>query len=250
MKAFRSAILIVVFLWGAMAWAQGFDEVLPTQHNLSPNGPRASVRDVCLVCHVEPVTGQSAPSAGLESAAMPLWDPRNPIVAFPPLPQVQPPSGKGGPDDRPFGPSFHCLACHDGVLGNDVHQPGLPNGSDLGKESVLNQDITRSSNHPDSIRYPRKPSGEFLTRLANPNLKRYWSIPDRDENGVVIPTGPQSVNLGLQNIDHEDPLQAAGLVRTYLGVMHCDTCHNPHINQDRPFLRVPPKKLCLVCHQR
>jgi predicted CXXCH cytochrome family protein len=85
---------------------------------------------------------------------------------------------------------------------------------------------------------------------ADPKLKRYWSIPDRDENGLILPTGPVSANLGLQNIDANDPDQTAGLVRTFSGVMRCESCHNPHDNNIQPYLRVPNKTLCLSCHER
>lgn len=256
MKWVWAFILALVTLYPKGIWAQGFDEVLVSKHNLFPGGPKAVIRDVCLICHVEqfeePLTVKRVASPDLEQIRMPRWDPQNTPKDFLPLPGVPPPSGRGGPDPRPFGPSFRCLSCHDGVLGNDVHPLGFSSGRGEARsqEMISAREGTRSPDHPDSILYPRKPSGEFLGHRADPNLLRYWSIPDRDESGMIIPTGPRSMNLGLQDINPTDSTQTAGLVRTFLGVIHCDTCHNPHLDRSRPFLRLPAQNLCLVCHQR
>jgi predicted CXXCH cytochrome family protein len=165
---------------------------------------------------------------------------------------MEPLMGKGEPDKRPFGPSFGCLTCHDGALGSDVHQRSFSAEREGDRIRVMTsvKEASRLTDHPDSIRYPRKTTGEFSANSANPNLKRYWSIPDRDIDGVIIPTGPNSVSLGLMNIEPDDALQATGLVRTFLGMIHCDSCHNPHVDHNRPYLRVPSNDLCLVCHQR
>jgi predicted CXXCH cytochrome family protein len=278
MKAFLIIFLMIGFLWNAGVFAQGFDEVLVTSHNLSVGGGDSLIRDVCLVCHVEPVSAVSpqvveALPMGLQAeepdlgdeflnqplaplsdpdAFRPLWDSNYTTDFFLPLPEMEPLVGKGEPDKRPFGPSFHCLTCHDGALGTDVHQRGFSAGGegDRIREMITVKEDSRLLDHPDSVIYPRKTTGEFSAKSANPNLKRYWSIPDRDINGVIIPTGPNSVSLGLMNIEPDNALQATGLVRTFFGVIHCDSCHNPHLDQNRPFLRVPTHDLCLVCHQR
>lgn len=279
LKALGAMLLITGLLWPRVVWAQGFDDVLVTKHNLFPGGPDALIHDVCLICHVEqfadtsPQVAEALPmvfKAELlnfeggtlavkpvtlsepEQIRMPQWDPQNTPQAFLSLPVVPPPFGRGDPDHRPFGPSFHCLTCHDGVLGNDVHQLGFVGGRGEARsgEMTAAQEGVRSPDHPDSILYPRKPTGELLGHRTDPKLGRYWSIPDRDENGMIIPTGPRSANLGLQDIDPSDPAQTTGLIRTFLGVIHCDTCHNPHLDQNRPFLRLPAQNLCLVCHQR
>ena len=275
---FLATVVLSGLLWCTGAWAQEFDEVLVTRHNLSVGGSDSLIRDVCLVCHVEPVSSVSpqvvealpmgmlseevdygdefslsaSPLPGLESVAAPLWDSADTTLFFLPLSEMEPLFGKEDPDKRPFGPSMGCLACHDGVIGNDIHRRGFSGGPEINrrKNSEFDGETKSSSNHPDSILYPRKPSGEFTGKQTDPNLKRYWSIADRQVEGVVIPTGPRSDYLGLAEIDPENPIQAIGLVRTLSGVIHCDTCHNPHVNLHRPFLRVPSKDLCLVCHQR
>ena len=224
------------------AAAQGFDQVLSSKHNVLPSGAAEQMKIVCGSCHIE----------GGGSKTPPAWDKKNPTRTFSFRHITQPPLGKGTPGTKPFGPSFDCLTCHDGVLGNNVHQLGfsgsVPTGDPAAVEAT--QAGPQTPDHPDSISYPREPDGRPAGARADPKLKRYWSIPDRDENGVTLPTGPKSAALTLQNIDPNDPVAAAGLVRTFMGVIHCDTCHNPHNNDVRPFLRVPHKTLCLVCHDR
>ena len=275
MKGFSFAILVSVLVIPGSAWADGFDEVLLTQHNLYPAGTDALIRDVCQVCHVEPIrdisprvanalpmgmsdqgpgegdlslSAESAPTTDFMPVAIPLWDAENTGHFFLPLPDIPPGIRDNKKDRRPFGPSFNCLTCHDGALGSDVHQPSVR--VDLTKSEDLQENRDRSPDHPDSIQYPRRPSGDFATSSPIPSLFRYWSIPDRNENGVVIPDGPMSAALNIESIDLDDPLQASVLIRTFLGTIHCDSCHNPHLNLHRPFLRVSAKDLCLSCHQR
>jgi predicted CXXCH cytochrome family protein len=184
---------------------------------------------------------------------VPAWDQNTSIKTFLPLPVTEAVRSNRGLDPlKPHGPSFDCLGCHDGVLGADVHQLGQVSGRTearvLEMQSVLN--APRPTDHPDSILYPRRPDGEMSSDRPDPSLQRYWAIPDRDENGTTLPTGPTAAALNLQNIDTSDPAQTSNLIRTFLGVIHCDTCHNPHVNANRPFLRLPAKDICLACHQR
>jgi len=222
--------------------AQEFNQVLSSKHNVLAAGPGAAMDTVCVSCHVE----------GKPTEAVPVWDKGNSIKSYPMHHITQPPAGKGTPETRPFGPSFDCLECHDGVLGNNVHQLGFSGGAPTGDADSIDaiQTGLRLTDHPDSIEYPREPDGRLLSDRTDPKLKRYWSIPDRNDEGIVLPTGPRSAALDLQNIDPNDPAAVSALVRTYLGVIHCDSCHNPHIDTIRPFLRAPNTTLCLVCHNR
>jgi predicted CXXCH cytochrome family protein len=160
--------------------------------------------------------------------------------------------GKGTPETKPFGPSFDCLTCHDGALGANIHQLGFSGSGPTDNPGALQalQTGLRTTDHPDSILYPRQPNGTSSPDRVDPKLNRYWSIPDRDENKFTMPTGPRSASLNLQSVDPGNPASASTLVRTFRGVIHCDSCHNPHNNEIRPFLRVPHKTLCLVCHDR
>jgi predicted CXXCH cytochrome family protein len=267
--------LLTGILLPSLVWAEGFDEVLLTRHNLFPGGTDALIRDVCQVCHIEPIrdisprvaealpmgmpvqpegsdigsrTAESAPAAEAQPVAFPLWDSQSREGFYLPLPKVKPDPVRKSKLVLPFGPSFDCLSCHDGVLGSDVHQI-TSNASDMGLSAVLDRQ-RGITDHPDSILYPRKSTGEFVGRDNEVRLLRYWSIPDRNENGLNIPKGPVSDRLGLDAIDLTDPVAASDLIRTFQGVIHCDSCHNPHNNVHRPFLRVAPKDLCLTCHQR
>lgn len=224
------------------AVAQGFDQVLSSKHNLLPGGPATPVDRVCGSCHVE----------GKDATRVPAWDKENSTKSFPLRHYSQPPMGQGTPETKPFGPSFDCLTCHDGVLGNNVHQLGVSGAApaDLSDAIAVLQTGLQMPDHPDSILYPREPDGRFSSDRTDPKLKRYWSIPDRDEKGVILPTGPKSAALNLQNIDPNDPAAASMLVRTFQGIIHCDSCHNPHDNDIRPFLRISEKTLCQVCHDR
>jgi predicted CXXCH cytochrome family protein len=238
-------LLVFTTVWvllKGIAGAQGFDQVLSSKHNVLPAGPASPMETVCGSCHIKSSSAQ----------AVPAWDKQNPTKAFQTNYVAPLPLGKGTPDTKPSGPSFDCLTCHDGVLGNNIHQLGFS-----GTAATYNPDAVealqtglRTPDHPDSILYPRHPDGRFADDRPDPKLKRYWSIPDRDDNGVTLPTGPRSAALNLQNIDPNDPAATASLVRTFKGVIHCDSCHNPHNNDTRPFLRVPHKTLCLVCHDR
>ena len=187
-----------------------------------------------------------------ESGETPLWNPNNQTRSFELWYSMVPSLEKGVKEIRPFGPSFVCLTCHDGVLGSNVHQLGVKGLKPINDPLGLNklQKGLQSPDHPDSIYYPRQPDGRMVEDRPGTKLKRYWSIPDRDEAGVILPTGPKSYALDLQQIDADDPIETSKLVRTYKGVIHCDSCHNPHDNAIRPFLRVSNKTLCLVCHDR
>lgn len=277
MKTIRWVAVLVILGGAGPVWGQGFDEVLLTRHNLFPGGPDSLVRDVCLVCHLEPIVGISprvaealpmgikiqgtdvplrtqaspvAPPPDFGKIPSALWDAQNPVRVYLPRPVVKPDPVKRTSFQLPFGPSFDCLTCHDGVLGGDVHRLGSGGRLILGRSADTDRELGRPTDHPDSVIYPRKPSGEFSGRNNEVRLERYWSIPDRNPGGLVVPDGPMSDYMHLDEVDLDDPLQTAGLIRTFEGIIHCDSCHNPHLNAHRPFLRVPPKDLCLTCHQR
>lgn len=194
----RATVLIFSFLSAGFVWAQGFDEVLLTSHNLFPGGPDSLVRDVCVVCHIEPIIGvsprvaealpmgvsvegevsegisfigESSFLSDADTVAMPLWDTQSSAMSFLPLARTTTNTSKYGENHRPYGPSFDCLTCHDGVLGSEIHLPPYTNGTSV--EELVKKGVSLSSagNHPFAIPYPRKPTGEFVARNANPSLK-------------------------------------------------------------------------------
>jgi len=81
-------------------------------------------------------------------------------------------------------------------------------------------------------------------------LSRYWALPDRHADGLTLPTAGASSYLDLPEGKISSPEMLSGLVRTSSGMVQCDSCHNPHSEKIRPFLRLPSATLCLVCHNR
>jgi len=236
--AWRSALFLML-LWPLVSqegWGVPTDQpvgavfssVNRTSHNLGFSSDKA-----CIFCHM---TGEAYNSSQASDAAAapkvvsfspPLWDKKTPIQSF----QLIPLSPVERPDaSQPFGPSSACLACHDGALATTMNEAKL--------------------NHPISIAYPRQPDGRFIPRRDSINLLRYWSIPDWTPSGIVLPTGPHSQYLSLPIGSDLPELSRATLVRTTLGYIHCDSCHNPHDDSTAPFLRASSKTLCLICHDR
>jgi len=237
--ACRSALFLMVLLqlisqdgWGAPSnqpVSAVFSSVNHTSHNLGFSNDEA-----CIFCHMagevyKPSQASDAAAAPRTvSFSPPLWDKKTSIQTFQliPLSPVETPESS-----HPFGPSSACLACHDGALAAGIHDARL--------------------NHPISLAYPRQPDGHFVPRRNTPNLLRYWSIPDRTPSGVILPTGPQSQYFSLPTGSNSGDLSvSATVVRTTLGYIHCDSCHNPHDNSTAPFLRASSKTLCLICHDR
>ncbi len=264
-KYLLSLLSIVGIFLGSSSWAAPlFDEVVRTSHNLLPSRDMAGVKDVCLSCHTdgqvlkeqedhpgsealtsspETPAAPSAPAAVLqEPSPGPLWSMRNKSQGFSLASSLW--SLERNVSRKPFGSSSACLTCHDGALAQDVH----------GESKVLGEPRTtreRFIDHPTAIPYPRRPDGIFATERPTPGSQRYWSIADRTRDGVVMPSGPVSSYFRPPDgMDPKDPEVGAMMVRTSYGVIHCDSCHNPHVNRYPPFLRTLPKDLCFVCHDR
>lgn len=243
MKALRAIVLITGLFQAESLSAGGFDQVMAGPHNLAASGPGTVREDVCLVCHMERIEEKPSNAPPLQQPHA-LWDTGNDVQNFMPSAQTSLIQGAASYNQR----HAACTDCHDGILGKDFQ--GFAGGGPASMAMTTAHSVNRSSNHPTNILYPRQPDGRAIGERPDPKLKRYWSIPDRNENGLVLPTGPVSTRLGLKDIDPNDPNQAAGLVHTVSGFIKCETCHDPHNNDTRPFLRVPHKTLCLVCHDR
>jgi predicted CXXCH cytochrome family protein len=125
-----------------------------------------------------------------------------------------------------------CLACHDGVLGQEIHR-------------AVTRDA-KTFDHPSNVVYPRRPDGRFVPERPTANQYRYWSIPDLRDGNLTLPTGPTSAILA--EADRTNPVSRT--VRTSDGMMQCGSCHDPHDNASAPFLRAPAQDLCFVCHDR
>jgi predicted CXXCH cytochrome family protein len=264
-KYFLSLLSISWILVSGSLWAAPpFDEVVKTPHNLLPARGLVGFKNVCLICHAdEQVLKEGEADRGEESAvprgegsnegtvpgrsmqeslAGPLWSPGSKDQTFTLISSLW--TLQSTVERKPFGSSSACLGCHDGALAKDVHeeQKGL-DGTRMTRGRPLD--------HPTSIPYPRLPNGIFATERPTPGSQRYWSIADRTGEGITMPSGPVSDLFKIPDgVDPKDPSVVALAVRTSYGIVHCDSCHNPHINQYPPFLRTPPRDLCFVCHDR
>lgn len=251
-----SVLSILILLTLILSWAAAdgiFDDVVTTRHNMG-----ITKADACIACHTSGMPNsqlKKEKSNGVVSEKLnivppPLWIKKagNSNQDYPFSPD------SSGRDIKPFGPSYDCLSCHDGVLARDVHGLGGTRAGSEVFEPRLDAQALEGKNpfdHPTSIIYPRRPDGVLEAKNPTVNQFRYWSIPDRDEKGVTMPTGPTSTYFEVpKGTDTKDPYIDALQVRTFKGVIHCDSCHNPHTDRNSSFLRMPIRSLCLACHDR
>jgi predicted CXXCH cytochrome family protein len=215
-----------------------FQSVVNSPHNFLARSEAPAGQRLCAACHAggpsDPgiallgvTQGEAAPSASDARPPAPLWqrDAATFTVAS------DDPTAKNAPS----GKSAACLGCHDGVLGLEVHQVGRP--------------ATPNFDHPYNAVYPRRANGQFRPERPTVNQYRYWSIPDLGPDGFVLPTGPISDRLIIPPEPSGDGTTPQ-VVRTSDGMVHCDSCHDPHDNGNAPFLRAPARDLCFICHNR
>lgn len=240
-------------------FASPLEEVFQTGHNLIV--PTEDARKSCEVCHTDTIPWQKNKDGtpGQKTvkviAPPPLWDQRHSAVSPYRTIQSLPPGEH--PYNHPTGTSMVCLSCHDGALGTDMHginvdtprlgaKADVPFDGMFGKRSA--PPLSRVD-HPISIPYPRKPNGKSTPSNPTVTQLRYWALPDRQADGLVLPTSGTSQYLDLP-VGVVSAEYLSSLVRTTEGMLECDSCHNPHSEKIRPFLRVPSASLCLVCHDR
>lgn len=215
---------------GPAAAQSPYEEVAETSHNFLG---ATNLQEVCLSCHVA-----SAGMPGDEQILLsnPLWGGGADLHgAF----ALEGPSPAGiGPEAADT--SGVCLECHDGVLATAIHrQEGRP---------TLERGGSRPTDHPIRVVYPRDPGGAFVVPTPLPQNLQYWSIPDIRSGELRLPTGPMSAYQKLAGGDTADLTFA--VVRSRDGRVACESCHNPHSDRYRPYLRNLPPDLCLVCHNK
>ena len=206
----------------------GGDTVIETVHNLSRtaqvapmSGFIANYQQACVYCHHPHGT----------SGNRPIWnrDPSN--AAF----QMYESGSLNMPiDPRPAEASMLCLSCHEGSIPLDRVQvkpagfgPGGGNGETIKRCAT---DCHTGGN----------PAGGF-------NWEQVWFEPDlRKQHPISIVYDP-ALDPDFQPTS---TVEAAGL-RLVDGKVECMTCHEPHSQRYRPFLRIgnTTGSLCLVCHR-
>ena len=238
-------------------FASPLEAVLQTGHNLI--APTAKEGNTCTVCHTDTIPWQSKKEAASEKKAVtppPLWDQNRSAIS--PYRAIQTLPRSEHPYNHPTGTSMVCLSCHDGALGTDMHginvgNPRIGAAADVpfnGMSGKRGAPPLSRVDHPISIPYPRKPNGKSTPLNPTVTQLRYWALPDRQDDGLVLPTSGTSQYLDLPVETVPDSEHLSSLVRTTGGMLECDSCHNPHSETVRPFLRVPSATLCLVCHDR
>lgn len=256
-------LFLTLFAGLATLDASPLDEVVRSRHNLALPSLPASTS--CTICHIEPLPGAATDSkaapAGPESAPPPPKKPSPPLWSNREEPTYRLTaalSAKSHPYNQPTGSSLTCLACHDGALAKDMHGINVDTAR-LGAEANTSWEGGFSSreapplsrvDHPISIPYPRKPNGMYVPQNPSVTYARYWTIPDLRPEGYVLPEAGTSSYFDLPQEKVSSPEILSTLVRTTSGRVECDSCHNPHSEKIRPFLRVPSASLCLVCHDR
>ena len=200
-----------------------------TFHNLTvPASNRSSdmaglitnYNEVCVYCH--------APHGGRTDR--PLWNrpiPRGPYRMYDEdLDMIA--------DAQPTGNSLSCLSCHDGTIGLDeiINPPNAHTGPGAAATSIEECDGCHSGGNPK----------------GGLDFEGVWMRPDklRDQHPISIlydPSRDPSFRTAAE-------IEAAGL-KLFDGKVQCMTCHEPHSQRFRPFLRVnnTGQSLCQVCHR-
>jgi predicted CXXCH cytochrome family protein len=210
------------------ASVEPYDAVLTSPHNFFVRSEFPIGSRVCYGCHAEgPERAGPSPAAeALQAEA----------AEAPPPPLWQRDAKAYAVSLSVGGSSTACLGCHDGVLGQEVHQIGRTDAP--------------AFDHPYNVVYPRRANGRFVPEHPLVNQYRYWSIPDLRNGDLLLPTGPTSGRLAIPASSASGDAAGARVVRTLEGRVQCDSCHDPHDNRSAPFLRAPAQDLCLICHDR
>lgn len=223
-------LALLLWLVGAMgnAYAQFGSKVADTPHNLrkaTKDGmPLTDLGEICVYCHT--------PHNNNEQVAAPLWNRSTPAG---PYTMYSSPTLDMTIASSPQGVSLACLSCHDNTIALDAVR-NVPTGfSGASSGTTINTCATQchvGSNPPDGLNFEGTNIG---TDLSNDHPISVTYDPSKDPNFHAASNGKVG-NL---------PLYGAGRDQ-----VECGTCHNPHDETNRPFLRVDNTNsaLCLTCH--
>lgn len=207
-------------------WPSG-TRVEDTPHNLTVparatdpdmSGLVEDYGEVCVYCH------------GPHGAATdrPLWNRRTPSGPYRMYEDTQMIA-----DVQPSGNSLSCLSCHDGTIGLDevTRTPTHYSGSGAARTTIDECEGCHSGGSP----------------AGGISWEGVWLDTDlRKQHPISILYDPARAT-GFRSVAE---VEAAGL-ELYSGKVQCMTCHEPHSQQNRPFLRIPNTGggLCLACHR-
>ncbi|NOY78759.1 MAG: cytochrome c3 family protein [Calditrichaeota bacterium] len=225
---FGALILAFAFTWQGTSYAQFGNKVADTPHNLrkaTKNG--MGLTDwggICVYCHT-PHNNNTAIEA-------PLWNRSAPAG---PYTMYSSPSIDMTIASSPQGVSLACLSCHDNTIGLDqvINVPVASNDSPSGTTiNSCSQNCHTRSNHVAGLNFEGTNIG---TDLRNDHPISITYDPSVDPKFNPASNGKVG-NLPLYGSNHDQ--------------VECATCHNPHDETNRPFLRVSNSNsaLCLTCH--
>ena len=212
-----------------MQWPLG-TRVTDTPHNLtrparSPDSDmQGRIRDfgeVCAYCHAPHAANATQP---------PLWNRRRTTTPYRMYEQ-------GGLDmlldASPNDASRLCLSCHDGSIGLDevINMPNHYTGPAPARSSIRDCEGCHSGGNP----------------AGGIDWEGVWIEPDLRKMHPISIAYDAARDPGFHPAT---AVQAAGLP-LFNGRVECLTCHDPHTQQFRPFLRRTNagNGLCLLCHR-
>lgn len=201
--------------------------VTQTVHNLSRTAQVDPMRnfisqyqEACIYCH--------SPHGG--RTERPLW---NRVLPNGPYQMYDTRSLSMIADAQPTGTSRLCLSCHDGTIAlDDVINPPLTHTGPSAPGETIKRCATDCHNGGN-------PKGGF-------NWEKVWFDTRLEKQHPISITYDPTRAAGFRPAT---AVAAAGL-KLEDGKVQCNTCHDPHTQQNRKFLRIPNTagSLCLVCH--
>ena len=212
--------------------AQFGNKVADTPHNLrmAASNQMMGVKDygqICIYCHT-PHNNNTAVEA-------PFWNRSTPTG---PYTMYSSPTIDMNISQSPQGVSLACLSCHDNTIALDAIV-NLP--SDFSNQGQ-NQGGATIGSCASSCHTGQNPAGDINFEgtnigvdLSNDHPVSVEYDPTKDPNFYPASNGKVGT-LPLYGPNHNR--------------VECATCHNPHDNSNRPFLRMSNNgsALCLTCH--
>ena len=226
-----SAVLCILALFAFVsgAMAQFGNKVADTPHNLrkatTDGMPVEDYGEICVYCHT--------PHSANTNIDAPLWNRETPTG---PYDMYSSPTIDMTMANSAQGVSLACLSCHDGSIALDqiINVPSSysgqgPSGTTI--ETCATQ--CHIGNNPSGgINF----EGTFIgTDLSNDHPISITYDPTKDPKFKAATNGMIDI-LPLYGPSKDQ--------------VECATCHNPHDNSTRPFLRKSNQdsQLCLTCH--
>ncbi len=221
--------LIACFVVVGNVYAQFGNKVSDTPHNMreaTVSGMTLTdYGEICVYCHT--------PHNNNIDIEVPLWNRSTPAAGQ--YQMYDSPSLDMDIATSPVGVSLACLSCHDNSIALDqiINRPSATanlNASGIGIQTCATQ-CHVGSNPVDGLNF----EGTFLdTDLRNDHPISVEFDPSKDPKFHAM-VDNEINGMPLYGTNHR---------------VECASCHNPHDNSNRPFLRISNENsaMCLACH--